>query len=264
MLTGDISTETLRTIASRNVVRLSKPVHPAELAQVVQRLLPPRGPQVLAPPRAGAAVAGPTVYVIDDDAGICDAIRSIFEGNGRHVQAFLTGEAFFAVPHEAAEACVLIDAYLPGMSGFDVLHRLAAAKSKLPTIMITGNSDVSMAVDAMKAGAMDFIEKPFSNAELVASVERALERARDGQKLNEYRQIAADHIAGLTPRQYEIMTMVLAGHPSKNIAADLHISQRTVENHRAAIMKKTGTRSLPALARLAITANASSIVRGNT
>ena len=120
--------------------------------------------------------------------------------------------------------------------------------------MITGNSDVPMAVQAMKAGASDFIEKPIGRGELLASVQRALEQSKDMGKLSAWRQDAAQRVAGLTPRQHEIMSMVLAGHPSKNIAADLGISQRTVENHRAAIMEKTGSKSLPALARLALAA----------
>ena len=120
--------------------------------------------------------------------------------------------------------------------------------------MITGNSDVPMAVRAMKAGASDFIEKPIGRSELLASVERALEQSRDSSKLPAWREDAASHIASLTPRQRQIMELVLAGHPSKNIAADLGISQRTVENHRASIMKKTGSKSLPALARLALAA----------
>jgi two-component system CheB/CheR fusion protein len=106
----------------------------------------------------------------------------------------------------------------------------------------------------MKVGASDFLEKPIRSAELLAGVGRALEISRDSGKLLEWRQEAADHLAGLTRRQYQIMELVLAGHPSKNIASDLGISQRTVENHRASIMKKTGTRSLPALARLALVA----------
>ncbi len=108
----------------------------------------------------------------------------------------------------------------------------------------------------MKAGASDFIEKPISRDELLASVDRALEQSRDAEKLSAWREDAAGHIAGLTPRQRQVMELVLAGHASKNIAADLGISQRTVENHRASIMTKTGTKSLPALARLALVAAA--------
>jgi two-component system CheB/CheR fusion protein len=132
-----------------------------------------------------------------------------------------------------------------------LLQRLAGEANRLPAIMVTGESDVPMAVQAMKAGAMDFVEKPVDGRELLATIERALEQSRDATKLSAWRENAAKHIAGLTPRQREIMQLVLAGHPSKNIAADLGISQRTVENHRAAIMKKTGSKSLPELARLA-------------
>jgi two-component system CheB/CheR fusion protein len=120
--------------------------------------------------------------------------------------------------------------------------------------MITGGHDIETAVEAMKAGALDFIGKPFGRAELLASVERALDQARDSGKLEAWRANAASQIADLTQRQQEIMTRVLAGDPSKIIAADLGISQRTVENHRAAIMRKTGAASLPALARLAVAA----------
>jgi two-component system CheB/CheR fusion protein len=148
----------------------------------------------------------------------------------------------------------LIDAGLPGMSGLDLLRRLRDAGGGPPAIMITGNSDVPMAVQAMKAGALDFIEKPIGAAELLASVARALEEARDSGTMSAWRETAAAHLAELTAREREIMDLVVAGHPSKNIAADLGISQRTVENHRAAIMKKTGSTSLPALARLALTA----------
>jgi two-component system CheB/CheR fusion protein len=120
--------------------------------------------------------------------------------------------------------------------------------------MITGDGDVPMAVRAMRAGAADFIEKPIGREELLASIERALEQTRDSAKLSAWREEAASRIVALTARQRQIMDLVLAGHPSKNIAADLGISQRTIENHRAAIMKKTGSKSLPALIRLALAA----------
>jgi len=192
--------------------------------------------------------------VIDDDASIRDAIRSVFEDDDRTVEAYGSGEAFLAAYRPGQAACLLVDASLPGMSGLDLLRRLAEVGNPPPAIIITGRGDVAMAVDAMKAGAVDFIEKPVSRADLLASVARAIEQSRDAGKRSAWQEAAAGHIAALTPRQREIMDMVLAGHPSKNIAADLGISQRTVENHRAAIMERTGTRSLPELARLAITA----------
>jgi two-component system CheB/CheR fusion protein len=120
--------------------------------------------------------------------------------------------------------------------------------------MITGEADVNIAVQAMKAGAADFFEKPITGPDLIASISAVLDKFSDSTKMAAASAGAADQIATLTGRQREILDMVLAGHPSKNIAADLGISQRTVENHRAAIMRKTGSKSLPALARLALSA----------
>ena len=155
------------------------------------------------------------------------------------------------------EGCLLVDARMPGMSGLELLQRLKSEGAQLPSIMITGQGDVPMAVEAMKAGAADFIEKPIHRDELFASIEHALEHIRDTAKLAVRQEAAAVRLAGLTPRQRQIMELVLAGHPSKNIAADLGISQRTVENHRAAVMKKTGSHSLSALIRLALAADPS-------
>jgi two-component system CheB/CheR fusion protein len=124
--------------------------------------------------------------------------------------------------------------------------------------MITGQSDVQMAVAAMKAGALDFIEKPVGRMELLTSINRALTQSHDSKRLADWRAEAARRVAELTPRQHQIMICVLAGQPSKNIAADLGLSQRTVESHRAAVMRKTGADSMPALARLALAASAGS------
>ncbi len=258
ILTGDISTSTLRAVAQQNCVHLNKPVKPKALSQIIQRLLPQSlaaSPSREAQDGQAADGAGaPVIYVVDDNDQVREGIRNVLEDNGRTVQGFADGEAFLAAYHPGRLACVLIDAYLPGMSGLDLLRSLRAAGHQLPAIVITGDSDVQIAVEAMRAGASDFIEKPMGHAELLASVELALERSRDVGKLAAWRQDAADHLARLTTRQREIMERVLAGDPSKNIAADLGVSQRTVENHRAAIMKKTGSKSLPALARMAVAA----------
>lgn len=258
ILTGDISTGTLRDIALENCVHLHKPAKLEELMQVIQRLLPPLQPAVYArtpaPPKATDRPEPPVIYVVDDDSHIREGISRVLEENGQTVEAYSTCEAFLADYRPDREACLLIDAYLPGMSGLEMLQWLKEGGHRLPAIMITGYGDVPMAVQAMKAGAMDFIEKPVGVDDMLASIKRALEQSRDSTKLTAWRADAAKRVAGLTPRQRQIMELVLAGHPSKNIAADLGISQRTVENHRAAIMKKTGSKSLPALARLALAA----------
>ena len=194
------------------------------------------------------------IFVVDDDDGIRGAIRAVLEDDGRVVEDYDTCEAFLAAFRPGREACLVIDAYLPGMNGLTLLRRLYEVGHRLPAIMITGNSDVPIAVQAMKAGASDFIEKPVGRGELLTCVERALAQSHDSTKLLAWRESAADHVSRLTPRQRQIMDRVLSGEPSKNIAADLGISQRTVENHRASIMKKTGSKSLPALARLALAA----------
>ena len=252
VLTGDISNDTLREIVRQNCIQMHKPMKLRELSQVIQRLLP----QSL-PGRAVARIVdgdAPVVFLIDDDAHIRAALREVLEDEGHSVKDFASGEAFLDAYRPGREGCLLIDATLPGISGLDVLRRLNEAGNKLPSMMITGNSDVPMAVEAMKVGISDFIEKPISHADLIACVARALDQARNAGKASAWRETAAGQVANLTPRERQIMDMVLAGHPSKNIAADLGVSQRTVENHRASIMKKTGSKSLPALARLALAA----------
>jgi two-component system, chemotaxis family, CheB/CheR fusion protein len=256
ILTGDISTGTSREIALQNYVKLNKPVKLKELTQAIQELITLPAPVGRNPSSARAVESSelPEVFVVDDDSTVRDAIRDVLEQDGRSVQAYSTCEAFIEAYRSGGEACLLIDAYLPGMNGLELLRWLGHSGHRLPAIMITGNSDVPMAVQAMKAGAWDFIEKPIGHRELLISVENALEQSRNSSDLLASQENAASAIAGLTPRQRQIMELVLAGHPSKNISADLGISQRTVENHRASIMEKTGSKSLPALARLAFAA----------
>ena len=256
ILTGDISTKTLRDIAVQKCEHLNKPASLKELVAAIERVVPTAAfPGNAAAARIGAAAAMvPVIYVVDHDSDVRQAIRGMLEHDGRLVEDFEDGELFLAAYRPGRNACLLIDANLPGMSGLDLLRRLKKVGSPLLAVMIAGQSDVPMAVEVMKAGASDFLEKPLRGVELLAGVARALELSRDSGKLMEWRKDAADHLASLTRRQRQIMEMVLAGHPSKNIAADLGISQRTVENHRASIMKKTGSGSLPALARLALAA----------
>ncbi|WP_020177337.1 chemotaxis protein CheB [Methyloferula stellata] len=258
ILTGDISTSALRRIASQDCVQLNKPVKSMQVTQAIQRLLPILQPVSKSHLRRGFKAAqspeAAVIFVVDDDNHLREGIRSLLEADGRVVEDYASCEAFLEVYRPDREACLLVDAYLPGMGGLELLQRLHDAGHRLPAIMITGNSDVPMAVQAMKAGALDFIEKPIGRDELLACVENALEHARDTSKLSTWREEARTRIAGLTLRQHQIMDLILAGHPNKNIAADLGISQRTVENHRATIMMKTGSKSLPALARLAFAA----------
>ena len=261
ILTGDISTATMLDIDRQHCVQLSKPVKLQQMMQVIQRQLtmPAEPVTIELAPRSAPTLNQntDTIYVVDDDTNICDGFRAVLESAGHVVETFATSEAFLKAYQPGRGGCLLVDGYLPGLNGLQLLHRLRDSGDRLPAIMITGSSDVQMAVQTMKAGASDFIEKPVSAPELIASVKRALDQSHDLNKAIAWRADAAGHIANLTSRQRQIMDMVLAGHPSKNIAADLGISQRTVENHRAEIMKKTGSKSLPALARLALAASGS-------
>jgi two-component system CheB/CheR fusion protein len=258
ILTGDISTRALKAITDEGCTQLNKPVQLHELNQAIQRLLPPAKAASTSMGPGGEAARdrgdGPVIFIVDDDHQIRAALRDLLEADGRIVEAFADCDAFLKAYRHGQSGCLLVDAYLPGMTGLELLNRLRQLGHVLPAVMITGNSDVAMAVDAMKAGTSDFIEKPVRAAELLSSIDRALEDGRDSRKLTARREDAVMHLGSLTARQHQIMAMVLAGHPSKNIAADLQISQRTVENHRASIMKKTGSKSLPALARLALAA----------
>jgi len=240
ILTGDTAQATLQAVTHARCAVLRKPVSLAALQEAIAHLLAQR----------------PTVSVIDDDDNVRGAIMAVLGSGGRAVAGYPSAEAFLqAFHHAGAGDCLVVDAALPGISGIDLLERLRAAGHALPVIVVTGQSDVQMAIHALKAGASDFIEKPVDREALLASIDRAVEGSRDAAKLTEWQQAAAAQVARLTPRQRQIMTLVLAGHPSKNIAADLGISQRTVENHRATIMHRTGSTSLPALARLALAAS---------
>lgn len=197
----------------------------------------------------------PTVFIVDDDDYVREALKAILEDDGRKVRDFATGEEFFERYRPVADGCLLADVNLPGMDGVELLRRMKDSGDTLPTIIITGSGCIPMAVEAMRAGAADVMEKPIGTKDLLARVDQALVAARRNRRRSRGRQVAAGQIARLTPRQQQIMEMVLAGAPSKNIAADLGISQRTVENHRAVIMRKTGAKSLPELARLALAAS---------
>ena len=196
ILTGEISTGTLRDIAFQGCVHLHKPVKPQELMQAVRTELPARPaaflpavvPVVTPAPHADAMPGQRVIYLVDDDDQVRGALRTVLESvGGWAVEDFATSEAFLAVYRPGREACLLIDAYLPGMKGLDLLRQLQKMGQSLPAIMITGFADVAIAVAAMKAGASDFIEKPVSADDLIASVERALEQARDSGKATAWR-----------------------------------------------------------------------------
>jgi two-component system CheB/CheR fusion protein len=259
ILTGDISFATFREVTEKNCILLSKPVKLDELSKIIDRLVRTTQTALPAPPAPTADITrdpgSATVYIVDDDDALRESIGAILTDDGHRPIGFASGEAFLKAYRVGRRDCVLIDAYLPGIDGIALLRALREAGHEIPAIIITGNSDVAMAVQALKAGAFDFLEKPVKPEEILASIRRALERSHSSDEVVAWKADATRHLAKLTPRQHQIMRLVLEGRPSKNIAADLAISQRTVESHRASIMKKTGSASLPALARLVMAAS---------
>jgi two-component system CheB/CheR fusion protein len=206
-----------------------------------------------------AAISGnsPTIFVVDDDVTIRNTVRDLLEDHGYAVACFADGPTFLRASPAGLRGCLLVDALMPGMSGIELLGQLKTSGIALPAIMMSANPEFHMAVQAMKAGALDFVEKPFKSELHFGAVAAALKQTEAVIGRSDYRKDAARRVSSLTKRQHEILDLVVAGHPTKNIAADLHISQRTVDNHRAAIARKTCSKSLPALIQTAVCANCS-------
>jgi two-component system response regulator FixJ len=194
------------------------------------------------------------IYVIDDDDAVRDSLDALLTALEFDVALFPSGAAFLEACDTAGEGCVLLDVRMPRMDGMEVQERLHLRRPDLPIIMITGHGDVSMAVRAMKAGAVDFVEKPLREEALLRSIETALQVSRKSQRQKSLGAAALGNIERLTPREREVLELLVAGRPNKAIAQALDCSPRTVEIHRARIMEKMKAHSLPHLVRLALAA----------
>jgi two-component system response regulator FixJ len=191
------------------------------------------------------------VHVVDDDEAVRESLRFVLEAEGLQVATYASAGRFLEAAPRMAAGCVLVDIRMPGMSGLELQDRLVADGFPLPVIIMTGHGEVPIAVRAMKAGAVDFIEKPFDDEILLANIRRALALGprRQGEAAR-----AAARLALLTERQRDVLDGLVAGQSNKAIAAGLGISPRTVEVHRARIMEKLGARSVPDIMRLALAA----------
>ncbi|RKP50354.1 oxygen response regulator transcription factor FixJ [Pararobbsia silviterrae] len=195
-----------------------------------------------------------TVFVVDDDEAVRDSLRWLLEANGYRVQTYASAEQFLdAYPSAAAGVgCLILDVRMQGMSGLELQERLIADNVSLPIIFVTGHGDVPMAVSTMKKGAMDFIEKPFDEAELRKLVERMLDKARAESGEQQIQKAAAERLGKLTAREHQVLERIIAGRLNKQIADDLGISIKTVEAHRANIMEKLNVNTVADLLRLAL------------
>ena len=192
-----------------------------------------------------------TIFILDDDAAVRDSLSMLIESAGYKAEAFASCREFLARPPFPPRACLLLDVHMPEMSGLQLQDELARRGLKLPVIVMTGQADVPVAVRAMKAGAVDFIEKPFPDEAMLESIRTALATPATKPAGD---PVIAKRVAELTPREHDVMLQMIAGNPNKVTAYNLGISPRTVEIHRARVMEKMAARSLSELVRMALAA----------
>jgi two-component system response regulator FixJ len=195
----------------------------------------------------------PTVFVVDDDEAVRDSLSLLLETAGHRVEAFESGVKLLGALRAERRGCIIADVRMPGMDGLELQRELLERGFRLPIIIMTGHGDVPIAVRAMKAGALDFVEKPFSEDAILDTVRLALAQVgRRGPAASEGE--VRERVSNLTQREREVLEAMVAGHPNKAIAHLLQISPRTVEIHRARVMDKMAARSLSHLVRLALQA----------
>lgn len=192
------------------------------------------------------------VHVIDDEPDVCDALRVLLDTAELEARTYASAEEFLSEVRLSRPICLLVDVRLPGMSGLELVRQLQQGPIRPVVVMITGHGDVPLAVKAMRAGALHFLEKPFEPAELLQTLEEALQRV--SQMAAEEAASAAIELSyrSLTPREQEVMALLAEGMPAKLIATRLGISTRTAEHHRAAVLKKMGARTVSHLARMSM------------
>jgi FixJ family two-component response regulator len=193
-----------------------------------------------------------TVVVVDDDEAVCSSLRLLMKSVGLAVETHESAADFLAAYNPTAPGCLVLDVRMPGMSGLELQEQLNLKGAIIPVIFVTGHGDVPMAVEAMQHGAFDFLQKPFRDQDLLDRIQRALASDRDNRaQLTQKDQIRA-RLESLTPREREVLQLMTRGRPNKLMAADLGLSQRTIEIHRARVMEKMNAASLAQLVRMTL------------
>jgi FixJ family two-component response regulator len=193
--------------------------------------------------------AEPTVFVVDDDSAVRGAISRLLKSVGLKAETYGSAQGFLDGYDSDCPGCLVLDVRMPGMSGLDLQETLIAKRISIPVIIITGHADVPMAVRALKLGALSFIEKPFSDQLLLDSIQQAITEDAKSRRKRANLAVTTERIASLTPREREVMDMVVAGKTNKVIAIELELSQKTVEFHRSNVMKKMGVETVVELVR---------------
>jgi two-component system response regulator FixJ len=196
------------------------------------------------------------VFIVDDDEAMRNSLRWLIESVGRTVETYESARAFLDNHYPGRSGCLLLDVRMPGMSGLELQSQLESHDIRLPVIILTGHGDVGMAVKAMKAGALDFIEKPFDDELLLAAIEKALTEDAEKREERASRAEILARMSQLTKRESQVMEMVTNGKSNKEIAAELNVSAKTVEAHRAHVMEKMQAGSLAELVRMAMIVSA--------
>ena len=191
------------------------------------------------------------VFVIDDDAPVRESLRNLIRSVGLRVELFASAQEFLRSKRPDVPSCLVLDVRLPGLSGLDLQRRTTEARIEIPIIFITGHGDIPMSVRAMKAGAVEFLTKPFRDQDLLDAIQQALERDRQARDQRAAIEELRSRFASLTPREREVMARVVAGLLNKQIGAELGTSETTVKIHRHQVMEKMGAGSLPELVRMA-------------
>ena len=207
-----------------------------------------------------AKSAEPTVFIVDDERAVRESIRWLVESVGLDVEMFASALEFLDSYNPGRPGCVVLDVRMPGMGGVDAMETFRARGITMPVIVITGHGDVSTAVRAMKQGAVDFIEKPFSDQLLLDRIQECIDRDAEDRRGSAARAEVLTRLASLSRRESEVLRLVVAGHANKTIARNLGISPKTIEIHRANLMRKMQSKSLAELVQMVI---ASEAVRGN-
>ena len=195
---------------------------------------------------------GTTIFVVDDDEAIRDSLAVLLKTVDLNATTFSSGDEFLEAYDPGWEGCILLDIRMPGTSGMEVQKRLAESGCSIPVIFITGHGDIPMAVEAMHGGAFDFIQKPFRDQDLLDRIDQALTTSNEQEQQAARKKTVQNQLQTLTPREQEVMQLVVHGSANKVIAMDLGVSQRTVEIHRARVMEKMQARSLAQLVRMAL------------
>ncbi|MBT4838851.1 MAG: response regulator transcription factor [Methylococcales bacterium] len=196
-----------------------------------------------------------TVFIVDDDQAMRNSLRWLLESVGRKVETYESANHFLSDYYPGRSGCLVLDVRMPGMSGLELQEKLVSDQITMPVIIITGHGDVPMSVRAMKAGAVDFVEKPFNDQVLLDCIQRALDQDEKQRGQQSKRADVASKLAQLTPREHEVMKMVVSGKPNKVVADQLNVSAKTVEAHRAKVMEKMQASSLAELVKMALIAD---------